>query len=245
MQSTNIKFIYHVVEKDQLRFFTIYNVNGATVYDFRDEDSTPDKVITAIDTFLSMNFGVFKINFRRTPKPSAGRISNIWQYTVNNMDNSKSTEAPIGNADGLAPSDDRFYTIFREMQNENKELQSDKIATMLSHLTEQNRLQMELMTKNFELANQNKDDGMNQIAMQAIGAIFGGSTNALAGVTGMGDSPVSTVDSETELNPIETAVRGLMDIDPNFEDNISGLHKLAVNNKPMYDIAIVQLKNFK
>lgn len=243
MQSSNIQFIYHVIEKDGLQFFTIYNVNGAVVYDLRDEDSTPEKCKSAIETFLSMNTGVFKIVFRKTRLPAKGRPSNTWQYTINNMTDSSSKETIGNNVNGndLPPSDDRFYTIFRELQEENRRLQQDSIASTLNHMQEANRLQMELMQKNFELTSASKDDGMNQMAMTALAGLFGGGgQTGLAGVSGMNDAPVNDV----ELNKIEIAVKGLMEIDPNFEQNITLLHELAKKNKAIYDMAITQLKNF-
>ena len=245
MQSTNIQFIYHIVEQDNLKWFTIFQVNGAVAYDYTEEDATPDSCKNAIDKFLELNKGVWKIVFRNKPKRGgAGRPSNTYQYTINNIDSSiGSTEesSPMMN-NQLAPSDDRFYNMLRELQEENRRLQNEQLAGTLNHMQESNRLQMELMQKNFELQQKGKEDGMSQFALQALGSIFGSPQQGLAGVSGVEDEAIGDF-TETQLNDMEQAIQDLIKIDQNFDTNIQKLAKLAKSNKTMYNQAIKMLNN--
>jgi hypothetical protein len=249
MQSTNIKFIYHVIEKKEFKFFTIYNVNNSVVYDFSDEDATPDLAKEAIENFLSMNNGVFKITLRKLATRGRGgtKAGSVMEYTINNMvDSSKPTSQPMGHSEpSLNPNDSHFYTMLRELQEDNKRLQNETLSATLNHMQESNRLNMELMQQKLISENSSKDDGMQQMAMQALAGIFGGGgVNALAGHTsGMNDKQATTEDMG-DLNAIEIAVKGLMELDSDFEKNITKLHQLAKTNKPIYDMAIKQLNNF-
>lgn len=244
MQSTNIQFIYHIIEKEQLPYFTIYNVNGATVYDYRDEDATPETARDALDVFLDMNKGVWKIKFRKTVKPPTGRAMHNYTYNINNMDSSHKKEQPVHGFADSGSSDDRFYQMLTGVLEENKQLRENKLVDTLNHLQENNRLQMELLQAQMKAEASKKDDSTTQLAIGALSALFGGGLGNQHGLAGFGDQPVAGDYSPAKLTAIEKAVQELMDIDPNFSENIQKLANLAKNNKAVYDMAISQLKNF-
>lgn len=243
MNSTKIEFVYHMIDQDRLQFFTIKDAYNNVLLDQRDPMHTPETVKDIIENFMTMNQGVYIIEFRTTPKPQ-GQNSKKYKYTVNNMGMGEGImgHTPSLNNRGVIPGSE-FFALYRESQANLNKAQSEKFEEMMKTMASNSENAMKIFQLQHKIDNTNKSDHMSKLATTMIGHFLGGTGVAPpAGISGLGDGNADINIDSADEQKINNAVTGLMRIDSNFAEHIDLLYKMASNNRPMYNMAIESLK---
>lgn len=243
MNKTTIEYLENLMkESGDMIFFTITDSSDNLVYDQQNENLTLPQALDCLKNFFKFNEGIFNVKLRNRRIVSGKGFREFGAFTIVNTPEYKTkingiSETPENNYSASFGSSSDIQSLIAQLQKKDERIQELIHSNFMQLMAERDKLtnmQMEMLRK--EMANPNQ--AFDAAALQAVTGMFGGGSPA---INGLGDPVISNpTDSTQRLN---TAIRTLIKIDPNFVSNIEKLAKLATNNKAMYNMAIQQLNN--
>lgn len=240
MNITNIKYLYDLISKENFIYFTIYDSKGSPMREQLNDEYTASDAISDLANFLEHNFGVFRIEFRRTKNITAS--TKIFSYTIENSKMPESENQSIGSFD----SSNDYLSIIREKDEKIENLRGQMMSELIASLNKQHELQIDLIKQSMDKKSDN-NDAMIASAIGALSNIFGGGANI--GVSGITEE-LTPVKKETMSKPMDSnkakinnAVVRLIELDSDFANNITKLADLAENEPLIYKMAIAKLES--
>ena len=240
MNLTNIKYLFDLIDKDKLIFFTIYDAKGSAMRDQCNDNYTVSDSKNDLEQFLEYNSGVFRVEFRKTKSNTP--TTKTFSFTIDNQQEAQ-RETPMGNPFGggdpmgaIAAKDGEITTLRNQI-----------LADSIANMNKMHEMQMEMLRKDLKSGDGDNAELM-KAGLAALTGMFGSGQSV--GVSGLG-----AVDTLNEVSPksnntmtdnnkkINAAVVMLINNDPNFADNIQALANLSENNSMVYNMAIAKLKD--
>ena len=235
--STKIEYIYKLMKDQNINCFCIYDVKDTLLYNQKNVQFSVEKSIQEIEEFLQYNKGTFRIELRDDPDKNKPGVD-LCSYSVINVEENRPNESITGPGivtPGMfgVPTGNDFFALLQQREQELRQAHAEGLAKTMEHLREKHELTLKLMAKDAEIQNAKGQDNFQQIAMAGLQSLLGGGMNV--GVSGIGDS------AQSDNERINSAVRTLLKLDPNFVDNIESLSKLALEKPSIYKMAVNQL----
>jgi hypothetical protein len=241
MNLTNIKYLYDLMDKGGVTFFTIYDSKGSPMRDQTNESYSVEDSKADLNQFLEYNSGVFRVEFRRTKANHASTKN--YSFTIDNFIQDEPIQG-IGN-----PNQGTDYmSVIRAKDEKIDKLQSEMFANMMAAMNKQHEMQIETLKSEMKNAD-GGNDALMQTAISALGGMFGGggaSNVALSGLDTL-EIPETKINTSNGMvddtkKTINNAVVRLMKGDKEFAENISKLADLCDENPLIYNLAIGKLK---
>ncbi len=228
MNETTLTYIFKMIDKDSLKFFTIRDSYHKIVYDQRNASMAPGKVKDAISHFMEQNKGVYNIAFRKEAVPQ-GKAGNLYEYTLPTM--SQVSPGDMGMQGINSP-------LFVMLQQAQKDLNNSNMAQMEMLIKASNAShghEIEILKLKTEMEKGGGNKELQRLAVSTLSGFFGTDVN----ISGMGDEPISI--EGLDEDKINEAVTGLCSHDPQFSKHIFKLYKLSETEPDTYAFIIKKL----
>jgi hypothetical protein len=240
----NKDYILQVAQSNDMRAFKVFDGRLDTVH-FSDKPTSPAEKLQELKMFLDNSTGLYKIQLRNKaglgdhPRQKAFQDAFIGEYEVMLERSEKKGISGMEVASGL-PS----FEMVRAYESEIRNLHGDKIRL---------EAELERLKDRLQRMEDSHKEEVSRIksADQRIAGLLGQFSNVL--------NPQSLVNKVNGLNGTETeskptsndkkarlvkAMNRMIEIDPDFADNLDKLVELAEEKPDMYQMAIQTLKNF-